>query len=150
MNRRAAAILFASVALSIAACASGGAASQSSAAEKTNSNVITMAEINSATFRDAYDIVQRLRPTWLTKARASSNQTLGGAAYGGTQASSGVGLLVYLDNTRLGGTEALRDLSATSIESLQFMDAATATAKLPGIGSSVISGAIVAKSRSGR
>jgi hypothetical protein len=56
---------------------------------------------------------------------------------------------VYLDNARMGGPEALRDMSASSIQSLQYMDAATATAKLPGIGSSIVSGAIVATSRSG-
>jgi hypothetical protein len=63
--------------------------------------------------------------------------------------SSGGGLVVYLDNTRMGGPEALRDLPATSVSSLQYMDAATATAKLPGIGSSIVTGAIVATSRTG-
>jgi len=71
--------------------------------------------------------------------------------YAGVQSSStGAGLLVYLDNTRMGGTDALRDIPATSITALQYMDAATATARLPGIGSTVISGAIVATSRTGQ
>jgi hypothetical protein len=64
--------------------------------------------------------------------------------------STGGGLLVYLGSTRMGGPEALRDIPATSISALQYMDAATATARLPGIGSTVISGAIVATSRTGQ
>jgi len=143
----------------IVECAStGGAPGSSSAKAKSNPDVITTAEIDAGNFRDAYDVVQRLRPTWFTKARASSTGTLSGTqvtggsgGMSGVQSSTGsVGLVVYLDNTRMGGPEALRDLPATSISSLQYMDAATATAKLPGLGSSIITGAIVASPRSGR
>jgi len=140
----------------VAACASSGGAAGSSNA-KVKTNVITTAEIDAGGFRDAYDVVQRLRPTWFTKARASSSGSLSGTQVssgsggGGVQpSSSGGGLVVYLDNTRMGGPEALRDLPASSISSLQYMDAATATAKLPGLGSSIITGAIVATARSGR
>lgn len=143
----------------VAACAStGGAAGSSGAKVKSNPDVITTAEIDAGGFRDAYDVVQRLRPTWFTKARASASGSLSGTQVsGGSGGMSGVqpssgggGLVVYLDNTRMGGPEALRDLPATSIGSLQYMDAATATARLPGLGSSVITGAIVATARSGR
>src|SRR5712675_1050420 len=117
----------------VVACAStGGAAVSSGAKVKTNPDVITSAEIDAGAFRDAYDVVQRLRPTWFTKARASSSGSLSGTqvssgsgGMGGVQpSSSGGGLVVYLDNTRLGGPEALRELPASSIASLQYMDAA--------------------------
>lgn len=143
----------------VAACAStGGTAGSSGSKVKANPDVITTAEIDAGNFRDAYDVVQRLRPTWFTKARASTSGTLSGTQVAGSGGgmsgvqpnSSGGGLVVYLDNTRMGGPEALRDLPATSISSLQYMDAATATAKLPGLGSSIITGAIVASARSGR
>jgi hypothetical protein len=143
----------------VVACASGGGAPGSSSAKvKTNPDVITTAEIDAGGFRDAYDVVQRLRPTWFTKARASTSGSLSGTQVAGSAGgmsgvqplSAGGGLVVYLDNTRMGGTEALRDMPATSIGSLQYMDAATATARLPGIGSSIITGAIVATARSGR
>ncbi len=62
---------------------------------------------------------------------------------------SGSGLVVYLDNARMGGVDALRQLNTSAIESLRFMDAATATATLPGLGSSVIAGAIVVRTRRG-
>lgn len=143
----------------IAACASSGAAAGPSGSKvKANPDVITTAEIDAGNFRDAYDVVQRLRPTWFTKARASTSGTLSGTQVSGSaggmsgvQPTSGsVGLVVYLDNTRMGGPESLRDLPASSIGSLQYMDAATATARLPGLGSSIITGAIVATARSGR
>jgi hypothetical protein len=140
------------------ACATTGASGTgTSARTKTNADVITTAEIDAGTFRDAYDIVQRLRPNWFTKARSSgggglSGTQVSGSAGGmsGVQPSGGaVTLVVYLDNARMGGPESLRDMSASSISSMQYMDAATATAKLPGIGSSIVSGAIVATSRTG-
>ena len=137
-----------------AACASaGGTPGTPTSAAKTNPNLITSTEINAASFRNLYDVVQRLRPNWFTKASTAGSQTMGisvsrsGAGTAGAQTSGGSGLLVYLDNTRMGGIEALRDLTPGGIESLEFMDASTAQAKLPGIGSSVIGGAIVAHSR---
>jgi hypothetical protein len=144
----------------LVACASPGGATAGETAKasspkvRTNPDLITKAEIEAGGFRDAYDVVQRLRPTWFTKARSAGAQSMGGiqvAGGSGVQSgSTGAGLLVYLDNTRMGGTAALRDIPATSITALQYMDAATATARLPGIGSTVISGAIVATSRSGQ
>ena len=137
--------------------ATGTATSTGVAKTKTNPEFITTSEIEAATFRDAYEIVQRLRPNWFTKTRASSGGSLSGTQVAGSgnsisgvqPGSTGGVLVVYLDNTRMGGPEALRDISASAIASLQYMDAATATAKLPGIGSTVINGAIVATSRVG-
>ena len=120
-------------------CASSGSTPKAAATPKVNPDLISTAEIDSQTFRDAYDVVQRLRPTWFTrKSGGSAARRLG---------TSGSGLVVYLDNTRMGGIEALRQLNTAGIGSLQFMDAAIATATLPGLGSSVISGAIVARAR---
>ncbi len=120
---------------------SSGATPKTSAIPKADPDLISTAEIDSQSFRDAYDVVQMLRPTWFTRKRGSSS-TRG-------MAVSGSGLVVYLDNTRMGGIEALRQLNTSAIESLRFMDAAIATATLPGLGSSVIAGAIVARSRRG-
>lgn len=119
-------------------CSSTGTAAKSDAAPRVNQDLITTAEIDSQTFRDAYDVVQRLRPTWFTRKTGSSARRLG---------TAGSGLVVYLDNARMGGIDALRQLNTSAIGSLQFMDAAVATATLPGLGSSVISGAIVARTR---
>ena len=112
---------------------------KTSSAAKLNQDLISTSEIDSQSFRDAYDVVQRLRPNWFTrKTGGNSARRLG---------ASGSGLVVYLENTRMGGIEALRQINTSAIESLQFMDASIATATLPGLGSSVISGAIVARMR---
>ncbi|MDP9200346.1 MAG: TonB-dependent receptor plug domain-containing protein [Gemmatimonadota bacterium] len=120
---------------------SSGATPKTSATPKADPDLISTAEIDSQSFRDAYDVVQRLRPTWFTRKSGSSSARRMGV--------SGSGLVVYLDNARMGGVDALRQLNTSAIESLRFMDAATATATLPGLGSSVIAGAIVVRTRRG-
>lgn len=120
-------------------CSPAASKANTSATPKANPDLISTAEIDSQNFRDAYDVVQRLRPNWFTrKTGSSAARRLG---------TTGSGLVVYLDNARMGGVEALRQLNTSGIESLQFMDAAIATATLPGLGSSVIAGAIVARTR---
>jgi hypothetical protein len=119
----------------------------SSAAAKKDPDLITASEIATQSFRDGYDIVQRLRPAWFTKkSGASTTRRMGQSP---SASATGAGLLVYLGSARIGGVEALRTLSAPTIESMKFLDAATATATLPGIGSSVVSGAIVVKIQRG-
>lgn len=122
-------------------CSSTGTTPKASTTPKVNPDLISTAEIDSQSFRDGYDVVQRLRPTWFTRKTGSSSTRRLGA--------SGSGLVVYLDNARMGGIDALRQLNTSVIGSLQFMDAAIATATLPGLGSSVIAGAIVVRTRRG-
>ena len=140
-----AAIVFVCGTLSCSSASSGAA--KSSASPKVDPDVISIAEIDSQPFRDAYDIVQLLRPSWFTRKSGSASSRRMGVST--SNSAIGAGLLVYIDNSRMGGVEALRQIRPNSIESLTFMDAATATAKLPGVGMSVISGAIVARSRRG-
>jgi hypothetical protein len=138
--------------IAVLAAGSVGCASAPSGAgrlpkARTDPNVITLAEIDSEPFRDVYDIVQRLRPSWYTqKSGGASARRMGASS---SNSAIGAGLVVYLDNSMLGGVDALHQLSPNAIESLRFLDAAAATAMLPGIGTRVISGAIVAHSRRG-
>jgi len=134
-------IVLALTSVTLGCSSSSGAAARTSGTPKTDPDLITTSEIDSQSFRDAYDVVQKLRPTWFTRKTGSSSARRMGV--------SGAGLVVYLDNSRLGGVDALRQLSISAIGSLRFMDAATATATLPGLGSSVISGAIVVRTRQG-
>ena len=127
------------------ASASSAASASSPSAPKKDPDVISAAEISAQSFRDGYDIVQRLRPTWFT--RKSGGSTARRMGTSPSASAIGAGLLVYLDNTRMGGVDALRQMSAASIGSMKFLDAATATATLPGIGSSVVSGAIVVRTQ---
>lgn len=138
---------FAFISVTLGCSSSSGGAPHTSAAPKVNPDLITASEFESQSFRDAYDIVQRLRPTWFTRKSGSSTARRMGVSV--SNSAIGAGLVVYLDNSQLGGVDALRQLSTSAIESLQFMDAATATATLPGLGSSVISGAIVVRTRRG-
>lgn len=133
------------ISVALSCSASSGATPSSSTTPRPDPDRITTSEIDSQNFRDAYDIVQQLRPVWFTRKSGSSTARRIGVST--SSSAIGAGLLVYLDNARLGGVEALRQLSASAIGSLQFMDAATATATLPGIGSSVVSGAIVVRMR---
>src|SRR3954470_12841514 len=134
MRSLSAALVCCSVFVLACATAPANGAGTTAAKTKTSSDFITTSEIDAGTFRDAYDIVQRLRPNWFTKARASGGGALGGTQVSGSgsgmagvqSASSGSMLVVYLDNARMGGPEALRDMSASAIQSLQYMDAATA------------------------
>ena len=130
-------------------CSAATSGASSSSTTKADPDLITVAEINSQSFRNAYEVVQRLRPTWLTKNAAPTRLGMNVGGGGGVQTDSGSGLLAYLDNTRLGGVNALRDITAAGLGSIEYMDAAKATARLSGIGSSAVSGAIVVHSRAG-
>lgn len=96
-----------------------------------NQNLITRDEILHSGFSNAYDLVQKLRPLWLTKRGEVSffQQT---------------DVVVYLDGTRLGGPESLKDLNSTDIESLRFLDARQATLRF---GSGHVHGAILITTR---
>jgi hypothetical protein len=134
----------------LVACATAG--TQHGPSSKKD-NLITSAEFDSLSLRTAYDIVQRLRPTWFTKASQAGTSTLGvsvSPSGAGAQTAGGAGIVVYMDNTRMGGLTALQEITAASVGSIEFMDAASAQARLANLHSDVISGAIVIHSRVGR
>jgi hypothetical protein len=75
---------------------------------------ITRAEIMGTTFGSAYEVVQSLRPQWL---RSRAAPTL----------ISPNEVVVYVDNIRLGGVQALQSVRASDLETLERIDAPTAT-----------------------
>jgi len=113
------------IVLALAACASSGA--KPGGAARRSADQITYAEISTASAMNAYDLIDRLRPTWLR-----------------TQGRSGI-IVVYLDGHRLGDLSSLRSLSTEGIRSLQWLDAGRAATVLTEIGSDAIAGAIVIK-----
>ncbi|HEY3133747.1 MAG TPA: hypothetical protein VGJ47_03885 [Gemmatimonadaceae bacterium] len=150
MNRFGLIVLFSAFTCVVPGCSQATSNASQSPTTKADPELITMAEIEAQNFRNAYDVIQRLRPSWLTKRAGTPTRIgvrVGGG--GGVQTDSGSGLVAYLDNTRLGGLDALRDITPDGIGSIQYMDAATATASLPGVGSSSVSGAIVVHTRAG-
>src|SRR5687768_4150262 len=81
----------------LGACASAGS-STTPGAVRGDPDLLTQAEIESVGVGNLYDVVSRLRPRWLS-ARGGSNFSGGGG-----------GIVVYQNQTRLGGPEVLRQL----------------------------------------
>lgn len=94
-------------------------------------NEISQEEMVRSGATNLYDVVQRLRPQWLTGTSASNFS-------GGGQA-----IVVYQNNTQLGGLDALRQLSPGYAETMRFLDGSEASNTLPGLGSRRVAGAIV-------
>lgn len=119
-----------------AACASSSGATTGTRSTRTP-DLITKADIDATPSGNAYDLVNRLRPQWL-------RPTGLGSVSGGTATSYGI--VVFLDNVRMGGLETLRSMDSGSIVSIRYMTAERA-ASLPGIGRDPIGGAIVVNTR---
>jgi hypothetical protein len=112
-------------ALAAGACAAGWASGRPSR------NVITRAEVEAEGPSSVFDLVQKIRPYWLTQRTRSLTQD--------------TEVVVYLDGTRMGGPEALRQVSTPDVEKLEYLDARLATARL---GTGHVNGAILITTRS--
>jgi hypothetical protein len=119
-------------------CASSGAVGSGSG---KNSSVITESEITASNQQNAYDVVERLRPNWISLGKNYSVNT-----YRVSSDTTGA-VLVYVDDVKQGEIEALRNIPVSYVTSIQWLDAATATAILPGVGLDIITGAIVVHTR---
>lgn len=112
-------------------------ATTSSDGPRRSSNVITAEEIAElTTVSTLYDVVHQLRPRWLT--------VRGGRSIGGGIQTS---ILVYQDQTYLGGPDVLRQIGLDLVRSIEFLDGPRAAAELPGLGSRHVDGAIVLRTR---
>jgi hypothetical protein len=76
---------------------------------RADRNVITLPEVQAARVDNAYELVRTLHPMWLRKRGSHSIK------YDGD-------IVVYLDNARLGGPEALRQIETISITSIRYYD----------------------------
>jgi hypothetical protein len=115
------------------ACAGKGRAGS----ERSNPNLISAAEIaeqQQSGVRDLYELVLRQRPAWLQTRTERSLQLE-------------TAVLVYHNETRLGGLDALRGYPLLLVTSLRYLDAAQA-GLLPGAGSAHVEGAIVIRTGS--
>lgn len=122
------------------ACASSSGSTGSTTGTRTtrSPDLITRADIEATTTGNAYDLVNRLRPQWL--------RTTGvGSVSGGNP--SAYGIVVFLDNVRLGGVETLRSVDSGSVASIRYLTPERAATSLPGLGRDPISGAIVVSTR---
>ena len=98
--------------LTLAACAS----TQDQGAS-TSPDTITRADITAyaGTYSNALQLVERLQPHWLRKrGRASVNTVAEGD------------IVIYLNDVRIGGPEALREISLDGIAEIRYLNAAKA------------------------
>ncbi len=102
--------LLLAVTVACAPAQTGDAAS----APRANPNLITQQEVQASNQSNAFEVVNALRPQWL---RVRGMQSV---HHQGT-------VVVYYDDTRLGGPETLRQIPANAIVSLRFVDQVTAT-----------------------
>jgi hypothetical protein len=93
-----------------------GCSAKSGSGERTNRSVITQAQIKEHGFLNAYDAVESLRSTWLrTRGTDSMNKP--------------TEVQVYLDDNRLGGVQTLKQVVASQIVMIQYIDGLAATAR---------------------
>lgn len=87
-------------------------------AERRDRNLITTAEIAGSELRDAYEIVQALRPEFL--------RTRGSASI---RAPDPIEPVVYIDGVRSGNPETLRRVSRDALREIQYIDSREATTR---------------------
>jgi hypothetical protein len=107
-----------------------GACATAPGQQHLNANLITRTEIEEQGSSSVFDLIQKIRPNWLNVRHTSFTQD--------------TNVWVYLDGTRMGGPEALRQVSTPDVEKLEFLDARRATARF---GSGHVNGAILITTR---
>lgn len=116
----------------LGACGSAGPRDQG-----PDRNRLMADEIVAANVLTVYDAVDRLRPRWL-EVRATRS------AFGGAMDA---GVVVFMDRTRLGGPDELRRLAPRDVAWIEYLTGSEAAARLPGIHSANVEGAIVVHMR---
>ncbi|HZI29387.1 MAG TPA: hypothetical protein VFD64_14555 [Gemmatimonadaceae bacterium] len=101
-------LLFVAVLTTVTGCG----ARQGAAGTRGDRNVITFEQLQEGGYRNALEAVEALRRTWLIERPDGLT----------TQRE----VQVYLDNSRLGGIQSLRQVSTSDIASIRYIDAATA------------------------
>ncbi len=117
----------------LSGCAKTGGSGE--AAEEHQWEVMTREEILSLELTNLYDVVDRARPRWLTRRSGVISFGLG------------TRIVVYQGQTLLGDVEMLREIAPEEAYELRYLDGATASASLPGLGSEHVAGAIIIVTR---
>ena len=111
--RRLSVVLLSATAL---ACASHTTPADGTTPTNSNRNVLTSESMRAQHFETVFDAIQALRSNWLEPRGPDSFRTPSV-------------VLVYMDNTRLGGVETLRAISTGAISKVEHFDAVQATAR---------------------
>lgn len=118
--------------VALGACASSGSGSRTSYSQITAEEIVEM----QGQVGNLHELVNRLRPRWL-QVRSTQRSLSGGDQE----------IVVYQDQSLLGGIEILQGLGLDFPLYLSYLDGAQATAQLSGLGSRRIEGAIVIHTR---
>lgn len=111
----------------LSACASSG-----TGGPRSNPNILTAEELRGAPGTNLLDAIDQLRPRWLL---ARGPITMSGA--------SGQ-VIVYLNNSYLGGTDELRAYTVDNVTRIRYIEGQRAAAVLSGYPSTIyVAGAIV-------
>ncbi len=102
---------------------------------RSDSRVITRAELDQVDVRNAYEAVQRLRPRWLV------------VRSGPRSFQMETEVVVFQDQMFLGNQEMLERIGTEGIYSIRYLDGPTAKASLPELGNRHVQGAIVISMR---
>jgi hypothetical protein len=81
-----------------------------------NPNLISLEEIQASTATNLHDLVSSARPAWLR-----TRSGVGGSA------GPDEGVMIYLNQSRMGGIGELRQMELAGVTSLTFVDPAAAT-----------------------
>ena len=115
MDRRHFLIALTPTMLLLPACASSGAAGGGSSPRR-NSNVLTAEDLATYQQDSLHDAIRRLRATWLRRRGA------------GTSTSVEV-VQVYVDNARMGDSNALRNIAVNDVARVEYMNGGDATTR---------------------
>jgi hypothetical protein len=100
------------VVLAASGCSKGNG---TTAGARPSSDLLTQKEISTVSVSNAYDAVQRLRPTFL-RPRSTATRTMEYA-------------IVFLDGIRSGGPETLKTIPAGQIKEIRYLNARDATTR---------------------
>ena len=85
-------------------------------------NLITTEEIQqAASTRNAFDLIRALRPNWLQARGVQSVQR--------KRTRTAVEVMVYVDGTRTGGPEMLRQILASNVQEARYLGGPEATSR---------------------
>lgn len=113
-----------------AAIHAGCASSAEGNGAQQATEVITAQEIAGVEVNDAFEAVQRLRPQLLRTRGTATVRSAGPEGQPtGIATQSGTELTVYVDNLRVGGAEALRNISARRVQEIRYVNARDATTR---------------------
>jgi hypothetical protein len=128
-------MLLCAIVLTVAGCGGGGGGATQASTEprptRGRADLIAEAEINSALYQNALEIVQNLRPAMLIPRGTSPTAR--------ESSTASIAIVAYQDDVRLGEISSLVNIPASRVKEIRFLNARDATTRYgTGHGSGVI------------